>query len=41
MINKDQLHELSLIGGTVSSTDGEKIGKVGQIFLDEHSGEAE
>ncbi|PRB72652.1 PRC and DUF2382 domain-containing protein [Arthrobacter sp. MYb213] len=41
MINTDQIHELSQIGGTVIGTDGEKIGKVGQVFLDDHTGEPE
>lgn len=41
MINTDQLHELSLIGGTVTGNDGEKIGKLGQVFLDEQTGEPE
>lgn len=41
MINTDQLHELSLIGGAVIGNDGEKIGKLGQVFLDDQTGEPE
>ncbi|HJX77073.1 PRC and DUF2382 domain-containing protein [Glutamicibacter sp.] len=41
MISTQQIHELSQIGGTVVGTDGEKIGKVGQVFLDDHTGEPE
>ena len=39
MINQDQLREV--IGGTAYGSDGEKIGKVGQVFLDDHTGEPE
>lgn len=41
MISTEQIHELSQTGGTVTGADGEKIGKVGQVFLDDHTGEAE
>lgn len=41
MISTAQIHELSQIGGTLIGTDGERIGKVGPIFLDDHTGEAE
>lgn len=40
MISTDQIERL-LSGGTVVSQTGEKVGKVGQVFLDDHSGEPE
>ena len=40
MISTDQIERL-LSGGTVVSQAGEKVGKVGQVFLDDHSGEPE
>jgi sporulation protein YlmC with PRC-barrel domain len=40
MITTDQIERL-LSGGTVVSQGGEKIGKVGQVFLDDRSGEPE
>jgi sporulation protein YlmC with PRC-barrel domain len=40
MISTDQIERL-LSGGTVVSQGGEKIGKVGQVFLDDRSGEPE
>ncbi|MGH3652190.1 PRC-barrel domain-containing protein [Glutamicibacter sp.] len=39
MTSAEQLHELSLIGAIVIGPDGQKIGKFGQIFIDERSGE--
>ncbi|MGO1230633.1 DUF2382 domain-containing protein [Glutamicibacter arilaitensis] len=39
MISTEQLNELSLIGGTVVGPDGQKIGKFGQVFIDDRSGE--
>lgn len=41
MISTEQLQELSAIGGTVIGPDGQKIGKFGQIFLDDRSGQPE
>ncbi|MCS3493267.1 uncharacterized protein (TIGR02271 family) [Arthrobacter sp. JUb119] len=41
MISTEQLQELSAIGGTVIGPDGQKIGKFGQIFLDDRSGRPE
>jgi len=38
MISTDQIERL-LSGGTVVSQAGEKLGKVGQVFLDDRSGE--
>ncbi|MFD4994311.1 PRC-barrel domain-containing protein [Cellulosimicrobium cellulans] len=40
MISTDQIERL-LSGGTVVSQAGEKVGKVGQVFLDDRSGEPE
>ncbi len=40
MISTDQIERL-LSGGTVVSQAGEKLGKVGQVFLDDRSGEPE
>lgn len=40
MISTDQIERL-LSGGTVVSQAGEKVGKVGQVFLDDHTGEPE
>lgn len=39
MINKNQIDELLNTGGTVVGSDGEKIGKFGQVFLDDQTGE--
>lgn len=39
MISIEQLNELSLIGGTVVGPEGQKIGKFGQVFIDDRSGE--
>jgi uncharacterized protein (TIGR02271 family) len=39
MISTEQLNELSLIGGTVVGPAGQKIGKFGQVFIDDRSGE--
>ncbi|KWR70059.1 hypothetical protein RN04_14515 [Arthrobacter sp. W1] len=41
MTSAEQFHELSLIGGTVIGPGGQKIGKFGQVFIDERSGEPE
>ncbi|MGZ2223980.1 hypothetical protein [Glutamicibacter nicotianae] len=41
MTSAEQFHELSLIGGTVIGPGGQKIGKFGQVFIDEISGEPE
>jgi uncharacterized protein (TIGR02271 family) len=41
MISTDQLQELLSTGGTVVGQGGEKIGKVGQVFLDDQTGEPE
>lgn len=38
MISTDQIERL-LAGGTVVTEDGEKIGKVGQVFVDDRTGE--
>ncbi len=40
MISTDDAQALLANGGNVLGNDGEKMGKVGQIFLDETSGEA-
>ena len=39
MLTQDQLREV--IGTTAYGSDGEKLGKVGQVFLDDHTGEPE
>jgi uncharacterized protein (TIGR02271 family) len=39
MLTQDQLREV--IGSTAYGSDGEKIGKVGQVYLDDHTGEPE
>ncbi|MGO2082099.1 DUF2382 domain-containing protein [Glutamicibacter arilaitensis] len=39
MTSTEQLNELSLIGGTVVGPDGQKIGKFGQVFIDDRTGE--
>ena len=41
MITNDQIQELFNSGGTVIGNDGEKIGKFGQIFLDDQTGNPE
>ncbi|GEA87965.1 DUF2382 domain-containing protein [Cellulomonas cellasea] len=41
MITTDQIQTLLVSGGTVVGPDGQKIGKLGQIFLDEQSGQPE
>lgn len=41
MTSAEQFHELTLIGGTVIGPGGQKIGKFGQVFIDEVSGEPE
>jgi sporulation protein YlmC with PRC-barrel domain len=40
MLSTDQIERL-LSGGTVVTSSGEKIGKVGQVFLDDRTGEPE
>jgi sporulation protein YlmC with PRC-barrel domain len=39
MIGQDQIRRL--IGGTAVDNDGQKIGKIGQVFLDDQTGEPE
>lgn len=39
MLSTDQAQELLTSGGQVVGTDGDKIGKVSQIFLDDNTGE--
>ncbi|MFL6001822.1 MAG: PRC-barrel domain-containing protein [Nocardioides sp.] len=39
MLTQDQLREV--IGSTAYGSDGEKLGKVGQVYLDDHTGEPE
>jgi uncharacterized protein (TIGR02271 family) len=39
MLTQDQLREV--IGTTAYGSDGEKLGKVGQVYLDDHTGEPE
>jgi len=39
MLNSDQINDA--IGSTAYSSDGDKIGKVGQIYLDDQSGQPE
>ncbi len=41
MITTDQIQSLLVSGGTVLGPDGQKVGKLGQIFLDEQSGQPE
>jgi len=41
MISTDQIQALLASGGTVVGTDGDKIGKVGQVFLDDQTGNPE
>ncbi len=41
MITTDQLQTLLSSGGTVVGDGGDKIGKVGQVFLDDETGEPE
>ncbi|MFY0407607.1 DUF2382 domain-containing protein [Solicola sp. PLA-1-18] len=41
MITTDDARTLMNGGGNVVETDGTKIGKIGQIFLDDHTGEPE
>jgi uncharacterized protein (TIGR02271 family) len=41
MITTDEVRTLLSNGGTVIDTDGSKIGKIGQIFLDDESGQPE
>jgi len=39
MLSQSELQ--NAIGSTMYSSDGEKVGRVGQVFLDDHSGEPE
>ena len=39
MISTDQIQNLLATGGTVVDDDGDKIGKVSQVFLDDQTGE--
>jgi sporulation protein YlmC with PRC-barrel domain len=39
MLNQDQVREV--IGSTAYGSDGEKIGKVGNLFLDDQTGAPE
>jgi sporulation protein YlmC with PRC-barrel domain len=39
MISQDQARDL--IGGTLYGSDGEKIGRIGQLFLDDETGRPE
>jgi len=39
MINESQVHEI--VGSTAYSQDGAKLGKVGQVFLDDQTGQPE
>ena len=39
MIEQNEIQTMT--GATVYSTDGDKIGKVGQLFLDDHTGQPE
>ncbi len=41
MISTDDIQHLLVSGGTVVGTDGDKIGKVGQLFLDDRTGDPE
>ncbi|QGQ18801.1 DUF2382 domain-containing protein [Cellulomonas sp. JZ18] len=41
MISTDDIRHLLVGGGTVVGTDGDKIGKVGQLFLDDRTGDPE
>ncbi|MCY0905519.1 PRC and DUF2382 domain-containing protein [Arthrobacter sp. H14-L1] len=41
MISTDQIQELLNSGGTVVGGDGEKIGKIGQVYLDDETGKPE
>lgn len=41
MIRTEELHDLLANGGTVTGSDGSKIGKMGQVFLDDETGEPE
>lgn len=41
MISTDDIQHLLVSGGTVVGTDGDKIGKIGQLFLDDRTGDPE
>ncbi len=41
MINTDQVQTLLNTGGTVVGASGDKIGKIGQVFLDDETGQPE
>jgi sporulation protein YlmC with PRC-barrel domain len=41
MVSTHEVQDLLAQGGTVVSEDGTKIGSVGQVFLDDHTGEPE
>jgi uncharacterized protein (TIGR02271 family) len=41
MISTDEIQNLLTTGGTVVDNDGDKIGKVGQVFLDDATGNPE
>ena len=41
MVSTDEVHDLLAHGGTVVSDNGSKIGSVGQVFLDDRTGEPE
>src|SRR5688500_13228006 len=41
MIGTDEIQNLLTTGGTVVDNDGDKIGKVGQVFLDDQTGNPE
>lgn len=41
MITTDQAHQLLEGGGNVVGTNGDKIGSIGQVFLDDQSGQPE
>ncbi|MBG0738269.1 PRC and DUF2382 domain-containing protein [Paeniglutamicibacter antarcticus] len=41
MISTDQIQELLNSGGTVVGGEGEKIGKIGQVYLDDETGKPE
>src|SRR3712207_5392160 len=41
MISTDQIQSLLTSGGTVVDNDGDKIGKVSQVFLDDQTGNPE
>ncbi|WP_136519317.1 PRC-barrel domain-containing protein [Cellulomonas telluris] len=41
MISTSDIQHLLVSGGTVVGTDGDKIGKIGQLFLDDRTGDPE